>query len=439
MKFTYKIFLFLAATVAFVACEDFIEGDNINEDPNNPAQVPITAQTPSIQITLADAYGGSFSRFNSMLIQQVEGVARQWTSFNQYTGLTPNRFNAAWENIYESVLNETKIARAEAQETGSTHYEAIMQITEAFALMAATDVWDDMPYSDGLQGIANINPAYDTQAEIYSVINGFLDEAIATLNGPASGTLPGAEDVYYGGDIDLWIKAANAIKARALLHYDDYAGAAAAAAASFDGAEDNLAFQYPDANAAAQWYRFNRDREGDIEFHPTMRTLLTGLNDTMRLKQIDQPFLTTHPYLVSNFVQELITFREMQFIIAEADVRANAGGTAEGHAAYLAGIKASFERFGVAGYEDYVAQSDVDPGMGNLTLEHVMTQKYIAMFLQPEAYSDWRRTEIPALAPVSGSAIPVRWDYAETEYLFNSNSPEQGSISIFTDKVGWNR
>ena len=46
---------------------------------------------------------------NAMLIQQVEGVARACFSFNQYSGLTPNRFNAAWEIIYEDILSKNII------------------------------------------------------------------------------------------------------------------------------------------------------------------------------------------------------------------------------------------------------------------------------------------------------------------------------------------
>lgn len=439
MKFTYKIAFLFVAMLSFVGCEDFIAGDNINEDPNNPTAVPVFAQMPAIEIATADVYGGAFSRFNSMLVQQVEGVARQWQSFNQYTGLTPNRFDAAWTNVYENILNEIVIAKASSVENGYGHYEAVLKIIEAFTLMAATDVWDSMPYSEALKGVEVFSPTYDSQESIYAAINQLLDEALAALDGQAGALAPGGEDVFYGGNVDLWKKAANAIKARGLLHNKDYSGAAAAAAAAFADASENMAYQYPDINAAGQWFRFNRDRTGDLEFHPTMRALMEGLNDSNRLAKMDQTFVTDHTYLVANFLQEMITYREMQFIIAEADVRATSGGTAAGHAAYLAGIQASFERLGVEGYEDYVAQSDVDPGVGNLTLEQVMTQKYIAMFLQPEAYSDWRRTEIPALSPVSGSAIPVRWDYSLNEYLFNANAPAEGSVSIYNDRVGWNK
>lgn len=437
MKYLSKKTFLLTFLLSFIACEDYIGGD-INNDPNNPTTVPVSAQMPAIQIALADVYGGEFSHFNSMLIQQVEGAARCGL-LNRYIGLTPNLFDNIWQNVYEKILNEIKIAKETTSKKGYAHYGAVLDILEAFTLMTATDVWDDMPYSDALKGIDALMPTYDTQASIYEVINHLLDNALMILDGSAGGLVPSSEEVFYDGDIEKWKKAARAIKARALLHLNDYAGAANLASQSFANGNENLAYQYPDAIAAGPWYRFNRDRTGDIEFNPTMRALMQGLNDVNRLAKLDQTFTTAHSYLIPDFLQELITYREMQFIIAEADVRQNAGGTAEGHTAYLAGIEASFVRLGVDGYEDYIAQTKVNPGIGNLTLEQVMTQKYIALFLQPEAYSDWRRTAIPILTPTSGTTIPVRWEYSATEYLFNSNAPAEGSVNIYTDRVGWNR
>jgi len=75
-------------------------------------------------------------------------------------------------------------------------------------------------------------------------------------------------------------------------------------------------------------------------------------------------------------------------------------------------------------------------GSGNLTKEQVMTQKYIGMFVQPEAFSDWRRTGITVLTAVSGSEVPRRWFYPENEYLFNSNAPERVDNLLFK-RVDW--
>lgn len=438
MKLTNKLIIALMTFFALGACESYI-GGAINQDPNNPVEVPISAMLPAIQINLADVYGGEFSRFNCILTQQVEGVLR----FNHfhYSGLTPNRFNTVWQNIYEKILNELQIVKRIASEKGYNHYQGVANVLEAYTLMIATDVWDDMPYSEAFQGVEKMNPAFDKQSSIYETVFKRLDEAINLFDGPSGPFVPQNEDVFFGGNIGQWKKAAHATKARGYLHLKDYAKAWVEARNSFESEMDNVGFQYPDAKAAGPWYRFNDNRTGDIEFHPQMRGLMKELNDTNRLALVDRVFYTDHPYLVADFFQEILTYREMQFIIAESDVRLNPGGTSAAHTAYLNGIKASFDRFGLSEdeYNDYIRQPMIDPGAGNLSLEMVMTQKYIALFLDPESYSDWRRTEIPKLTPLSGLHVPVRWQYPATEYDFNSNAPDLGSIDIFMDRVWWNR
>jgi len=91
---------------------------------------------------------------------------------------------------------------------------------------------------------------------------------------------------------------------------------------------------------------------------------------------------------------------------------------------------------GATEYSTYVAQAGIDPGVGNLTMDHIMTQKYIGLFVQPEAFSDWRRTGIPSLTPVAGSEVPRRWYYPENEYLFNSNAPARDDQILF-QRVDW--
>ncbi|MGB2171603.1 MAG: SusD/RagB family nutrient-binding outer membrane lipoprotein, partial [Flavobacteriaceae bacterium] len=145
-------------------------------------------------------------------------------------------------------------------------------------------------------------------------------------------------------------------------------------------------------------------------------------------------FDASHPYLKATQRVDLISYREIQFIIAET-----ATGD-EQHTAYLNAIKASFEELGLGTteYNTYVGQTTIDPGSGNLTMEQIMTQKYIGMFVQPEAFSDWRRTGIPSLTPVSGTTVPRRWFYPENEYLFNANAPARDDNLLF-QRVDWDK
>ncbi len=434
-----KNILLMGLVLTAFSCEDFLGGD-FNQDPNKPGTVPISALLPQIQISLADTYGGSFSRWNSMFTQQVEGVARQWSAFNQYA-IQPVRFDDAMNDYYENVLVELLPVKAEAEELGYNHYLAVANMLEAFMIMTSVDVWGDIPYTEAGLGSENFSPAYDDDEAVYTAGFNLINEAISLFGQSPGAVAPGSEDLYYGGDVDQWLKAANALLARYYLHLGDYSNALSSAQASFEDRGDNMSYQYGTAPDGAQWHRFNDGRTGDIEFHDdSMGALMTSLNDDDRLEVLDVTFTPTgHPYLIDAFRQDLISYREIQFIIAESAFRLGQAATA--HTAYLEAISASFEELGFEGdgaeYTAYVGQAAIDPGSGSLTLNHIMTQKYIGLFVQPEVFNDWRRTGIPSLTPVSGTAIPRRWNYGFNEYLFNANAPDENSVTLFAPQVFW--
>ncbi|MEL6557199.1 MAG: SusD/RagB family nutrient-binding outer membrane lipoprotein [Bacteroidota bacterium] len=436
--FRKKLALVAIFTLFFAtACEDYL-GDGINENPNSPTSVPVTVLLPNIEVNIADVTGGDFSRFSAVLVQQTEGVARQWTSINDYSSMNPATFNTTWNNIYENILIELNVLKAQAQESGLSHYEGVANILTAYTIMMATDVWDDIPFSDAFQGIDKISAEFDTQAEIYAEVNTLLTSGISLLQGSDGGVALGSADVMYAGDLDKWAKAANSILARMHLHQGEYAQALAAAGNGFTSADDDLQYLYTDAVNSGQWYRFNIGRTGDIEFHPTMRGIMTDLNDTTRLAVMDQTFVDGHPYFVQQFEQELISYRELKFIEAECLSRTSGSATAI-RDAYLTAIEESFDHIGSMGYATYITQPEVDPA-GGITLDEIMIQKYIGLFTQPEVYNDYRRTDIPSLTPTDGgSAVLVRWPYGNDEILFNENAPEEDEVDLRTDRVGWDR
>lgn len=419
------------------SCESFLE-EEINTDPNNPYEVPVNAMLPSITLNITSVTGGSFSRFNSLLTQQIEGVARQWSSFNNYSGLTPNRFDFVWTTMYDDILYEIDLMLAQSEERGLNHYTAVGQVLKAYSLMMMTDVWGDIPYTEMGQGLDLLNPKFDDQETvIYPEIFSLLNKALANFALEAGPIVPGNDDIFYGGNIDNWIKATYAIRARAYIHQSDYINALADAEKSFESRDDNMRY-YFSSSASGNWFRFNTGgRRGDIEFNPFMANLMDGLNDTARKDVFGQTFNGGHPYLIAAFGQDIISYREIQFIIAECLFR-NGGSTTEMNNAYLNGIKASFDEVSLsAEYSNYISNSAVNPGAGSLELNDILTQKYIGLFVQPEVFNDYRRTGFPNLTPTSGSEIPVRWNYSGDEMLFNSNAPSPTETTLFTPKVDW--
>jgi hypothetical protein len=120
----------------------------------------------------------------------------------------------------------------------------------------------------------------------------------------------------------------------------------------------------------------------------------------------------------------LITYAEVEFILAEAALLGNYGvSNAEDH--YKKGIKASMEQYKILSqaegfdFEEFYNQPSVSYSSSSITNKHelIMTQKWIALWLQAESWFDWRRTGYPAFEPAAnpayGPALPLRLAYPE--------------------------
>jgi hypothetical protein len=178
--------------------------------------------------------------------------------------------------------------------------------------------------------------------------------------------------------------------------------------------------------------------------------------------------------------QEVITYHELQFIKAEAAFLA--GQRSVALAAYREGIRAHMTKIGVGGtfsppavtfpvitpaqITAYLASSAVaqteaqlaSPTNPNLPVA-IMQQKYIAMFLNPESWTDMRRYDYnPEIYPNlmfpdranadAGNQYPRRLLPAEREVVLNS-ARVQGLVGpdginglnakFFTQKVWWDQ
>lgn len=430
--------LIVALALGFTSCENYFGDVNVN--PNSPTDASVDVMLTAVEVEVADIYGGDFSRYSSILTQQCEGVARQWSSANNYTGYVPSNFNTAWINTYANIFNEASILKNKAAEAGSNHYEGIANTLIAFHLMNSTDVWGDMPYTEALNGLDNTSPVFDSQESLYNEVFALLDAAIAKFGQDAGPQVPGGDDVIYGGDIAAWTAAAHAIKARGYLHLalvnsDNYNNAMTSAAMAFADASNEMTLQYTTA-AQGQWYRFNDGRTGDIEFHPTYTAIMAADADTFRHNLLSATYTVAHPYFIAAYNQPMITYREMKFLEAECLMRTS-GADADIHAAWIAGVEAAFDHFGLsANFAEWAGNND--PGVGNVTMEDIMVQKSIALFGTMEPYNDWRRNDLPALSPNDNNAIPVRFPIADSEILFNSNAPQFTTTTVVTP-VWWDQ
>ena len=106
----------------------------------------------------------------------------------------------------------------------------------------------------------------------------------------------------------------------------------------------------------------------------------------------DRSVISRDTYYASDVSPILIlTSAEMRFIAAEALLSLN--DKPEAYLAYLAGIRAHMEMLGVApaDIETYISDPAVSVGAANISLDLIMKEKYVALFLHPETWNDARR------------------------------------------------
>lgn len=443
-KYLLSIILGFSA-LTFSACDSWID-NTINVDPNNPVDAPINLVLPSAQVSMAYVVGGDLSRFTGVWMQHFQGVDRQFEVINRYQQTESDPDNA-WQTIYQTALNSMKIVESKATASNSPHYRGIARILMAATYGQIADVWGDAPFSEALGGNSNLKPKYDKAQDIYAGIQIILDSGIIDCQSTTSTLKPNASsDVIYGGNMAKWIKAAQALKAR--YHWRLGNGPAALTAianAIGDNADDAMVTFAEDPTAENPLSQFMSQRSGYMTVGIKLVDMMNTLEDPRRKAYIapdkDGKFTSDcdpgELFASPNSPVPMVTYAEMMFIRAE--IKQRGSEDAEAKQSYTNGIKASMKMAKVSDslVNEYLAKPEVMP-TGALTLNHVMEQKYLAMYTQPETFSDWRRTNIPVLTPPKDAIgeTPRRFMYPLSERLYNPNTPPGVKTS---DRIFWDK
>lgn len=417
--------------VALVSCKKYF-GD-VNTDPNNPIEVTPSAVLPGIEAKMSYALAGDGSRFSTLLTQQIEGVSRQWAVLQTYNFVGED-VNRIYEILYADILQELKELQKVADRDGLNHYNGVAKTLEAYTLLFIADHWDSSPYSDAFQGIDNLQPTYDTQSELYTTVFALLADARNNFSQDAGAVAPGGDDFFFQGTIADWIALTNFIEARANLRLakNDPSKYQDALTAVSGGLTRDLAYTYTGGNFAHPMYQFNEQR-GDCSIGVRITELLTDYNDP-RDALYNQPFDENNTYITPSYTDRMATLVEQKFIETECTFQIS--GATAAHPLYLEAVTMALQAEGISAADiaTYLGQANVDPGAASLTLEHIINQKYLGMFLHSETFTDWRRTGFPTLTPNAGSNIPRRFPVPQSER--NLNSANIPAATIYS-QVSW--
>ncbi|KAA9327164.1 SusD/RagB family nutrient-binding outer membrane lipoprotein [Hymenobacter busanensis] len=224
-KQLFRLGAVLGLLLGSSACEkDFLD---INKDPNNSTTADINLVLPSGQAFVSFIVGGQYNVVGEILAQHL-GIAqggnqyRAWDQFSIPTSTFDGREFSG--GIYAGALDDFQYVINAGTPAGEWRMVGIAKILQAHAYQVTTDLYGDIPFSEALQGSANLTPKYDRQQDIYAGLQQLLDEGIADI-AKQQGRFPGTADLNYRAtteaDMQKWVRFANTLKLRLYLHMSE--------------------------------------------------------------------------------------------------------------------------------------------------------------------------------------------------------------------------
>ena len=151
-----------------------------------------------------------------------------------------------------------------------------------------------------------------------------------------------------------------------------------------------------------------------------------GLPDAIATTYLSSASVLTDYFTKANAPSIVMTYSELNFILAEAAFDGDIDGKADDY--FKKGIDASFTQFGITTPNTYLTT------VGAISKEKIIEQKWIALFGQGvEAWTEYRRTGFPKFSARDPRAVfendgvvPTRLPYPTTEYSLNKSKLDEG-------------
>lgn len=464
--------LLLFLSMIWSSCSNELD---INNDPNKPINVPVSTLLTASEANLAYTVGGDATRMPASIIQHYAGHRGQPLEYGQYA-IAASATDNLWSNLYD-VMYDLRIIQREAKEGNNKVYLGVSQLLEAYAMSITTDLFGDVPYTEALQGSANINPKYDTQESIYTALLKLIDDGIANVKTNTGLLKPTTDDLVYGGNIVKWEKFGNSLKLRLLNHLSKRNSTAAKTfldtnplliASTSDNAKVTFGSAASSANPIYQFdvlsgrkdnavcktiidkMNSNSDPRLSVYFLPVQNGSLAGQiignqpggdeddSGEAKFSRVGSAFASaTSPV-------RFLSAAEVNFIKAEIYKRASDDVNAKLY--YDKAITEDFTDLGLSNVSSFLTLSNISY---NNTLQRIMEQKWITMFQASfESWVDWRRTGFPTLIPAAtnrtNGVIPRKLSLPQTEINLNANNVKAGPgipvpFETLKGKVWWDQ
>ncbi len=515
-KLLISILSIAALLTTTVSCSDQLE--DINQNPNAPAvpNIPAYAFYNNAVVFVMDQSRGSFSSGRMALPWVQYSAQRNYTEEDRFQfregtnqNLYTNYYLAAQD--FKTVIDlntEPSTKLANSPYGNSNNQIAAARVMLAYTFLQLVDAYGDVPYYSygnkdadfqALQLLEGIDkPKFASQAKIYADLMKELKEAAAMVVSSESVVFTKGDQLFKTPA--KLVKFANSLRLRIATRVKGVVPGAEAhiteaiAGGVMTSNADNVGVKYEanDINPSPFYEDFWINNRTDFAIANTFVDLLKGelgaFGVDPRLQKYAAPItaskaqvkaktyaetddLTQYigmPYgitsaqtagqrtntsfwssnvLKQDYTEILMEYAEVEFLLSENNSWNDTN--------YKNGVKASMERWGVNAAKIATYTS----ALPTANQANVITQKYIALFMQPyEAFAEYRRTGYPNTLlqpggtynlnnPVSGvttytfialnnlTAMPARFTYPVNLQQLNGANVAAAATAIGGDKL----
>jgi len=463
-----RIKYYLAALVSGVillsSCSDSFF--DINTDPNNPAVSTPALVLPSAISGSAYVFGGYYQALGGFWSQQYaqSAGASQWADWESYN-LTEDDFDRQFSTIYAGSLQDYEYVRKSAAASGNWSYYAIATLMQAYTFQVMADIYDQIPFTEALKGLDNLQPKYDNGSLVYDSLLARIDYATSRDFTAKTSENAGTSDLVLGGKMSDWVKFANTLKLKIYMRYSkiDAAGGngnryktqilALLAADNFLNKDVKFsAFKKEVTGGNPFWNTFGDRLTGNVVANNTLMNYLTTNLDpripslfrasaTGKLYTgIDTGDSKNHstltinnyatPTLVSDTLAPVYFFSKEEVLFLQAEAQARYGSAVTAASVYTAAINASLGSLGLlTGSVTYQPYDGV---------KSILIQKWIAATNKRslESFFDYNRTGYPDFLMTSKTSVlngadkPKRLFFQASERKSNANTPAKVALTV---------
>lgn len=455
-----KIFLIMIVLASgFTACDEALD---INTNPLVATSADPNALLPYVIVQYSNRHVTELGTRTMDVPQHMNVCFNSPRQGNTSIFLTGN----TWNMYYTQVLGNLQLIEQDAVAAGasSNNIAAIAKIFTAKSYFELSCIWEDVPFSQAINGAEFPSPSFDSQESIFRGTVSMLDEAIALIDSSPDVVADVATgDLIYGGDMDLWRRWANSLKLRILMmirNKDTSVDSDIVATLSQPLIEDNsqaaLVTYRDNTGEANAWQRlitnfFGGTAESSGVYSPArvpyellrdsgdprfgLLIVDPDSNGHAPIGQFTFPAPGAFAHYSNNAIRNSLPHimflpSEISFYRAELALKGVTSDNALEQ--YQNGVRQILEFWGgdIPGATATLDQAVIDDFVTSLTdpsLEDVYNQLYLESFLRPiVAWNTVRRTKFPVMDPVPGTSITTilkRFNYAPNEVAANINAP----------------